>query len=97
MYFFPLAGRPIVNSFVGNVEEVTILDEGTGNALQAIMTPSTCKRVYIGPNWYFQIDNMFQFATSLEAVYFIGRTMEQVQQMDGYPWGITDTSKIKVM
>lgn len=40
---------------------------------------------------------MFQFARSLEEVYFIGRTMEQVQQMDGYPWGITDTSKIKVL
>lgn len=53
MYFFPLAGRPIANSYVANVEEVTILDEGTGNALQAIMTPTTCKRVYIGPHWYF--------------------------------------------
>lgn len=61
------------------------------------MTPSTCKRVYIGPNWYFTINNMFQFATSLEEVYFMGRTIEQVQQMDGYPWGITDTSKIKVL
>lgn len=98
MYFFPLAGRPIGNGgYVDNVEEVTLLDSGTGNALQAIMTPSTCKRVYIGPNWYFQINNMFQYATSLEEVIFIGRTMEQVQAMDGYPWGITDTSKIKVL
>lgn len=54
MYFFPMLGRPIGSGgYVDNVEEVTILDNGTGNALQAIMTPSTCKRVYIGPNWYF--------------------------------------------
>lgn len=98
MYFFPLAGRPIGgDGYIDNVEEVTILDSGTGNALQAIMTPTTCKRVYIGPNWYFTINNMFQYATSLEEVIFIGRTMEQVQQMDGYPWGIDDATKIKTI
>ena len=33
---------------------------------------------------------------SLESVVFLGKTIEQVEAMENYPWGITDTSVIRV-
>lgn len=35
--------------------------------------------------------------SSLEKVVFKGRTLEQVQAMQYYPWGLQDTSKIQVV
>lgn len=34
--------------------------------------------------------------STLSSVMFEGKTLEEVQAMDNYPWGITDTSKIQV-
>ena len=36
----------------------------------------------------------FHDNTNMESLTFLGKTLEQVQAMDNYPWGITDTSII---
>lgn len=36
-------------------------------------------------------------SSSIEKVVFKGRTLEQVQAMQYYPWGLQDTSKIQVV
>lgn len=41
--------------------------------------------------------NAFFGCHSLSSVTFLGKTIEQVQAMDNYPWGIVDTSIIHVM
>lgn len=41
--------------------------------------------------------NAFFGCHSLSSVTFLGKTIEQVQSMENYPWGIDDTSIIHVM
>lgn len=40
-------------------------------------------------------DSAFDSCISLASVTFSGKTLEQIQAMENYPWGISDTSIIK--
>lgn len=56
--------------------------------LKAAYIDSSCSA--IGKDWWSQ-----PFAgSSLEKVVFRGRTYAEVEAMEYYPWGLTDTSKI---
>ena len=40
-------------------------------------------------------ENAFYNCTSLSSLVFEGKTLEQIQAMDYYPWGLQDTSVIR--
>lgn len=56
--------------------------------LSAAYIDSTCESI---DYW----SNLFS-GENLQKVVFRGRTLEEVQAMSGYPWGLQDTSKIQV-
>lgn len=52
------------------------------------------KKVFINDSVETIAADEFANIPALEMLYFKGRTMEQVEAMDNYPWGLTDTSVI---
>ena len=59
--------------------------------LKAAYIDSSCPS--IGKDYWSQPFS----SSSIEKVVFKGRTLEQVQAMQYYPWGLQDTSKIQVV
>ena len=41
-------------------------------------------------------ESAFEACTGLTSVTFLGKTLEEVQEMDNYPWDISNTSIINV-
>ena len=58
------------------------------SGLKAVYIDSSCPS--IGRDYWSQPFS----SSSIEKVVFKGRTLEQVQAMEYYPWGLQDTSKI---
>lgn len=59
--------------------------------LKAAYIDSSCPS--IGKDYWSQPFS----GSSLEKVVFKGRTLEEVQAMANYPWGLSDTSKIQTI
>ena len=59
--------------------------------LKAAYIDSSCPS--IGKDYWSQPFS----GSNLEKVVFKGRTLEEVQAMEYYPWGLQDTSKIQVI
>lgn len=59
--------------------------------LKAVYIDSSCPS--IGRDYWSQPFS----SSSIEKVVFKGRTLEQVQAMQYYPWGLQDTSKIQIV
>ena len=56
------------------------------SALSTVTIPSSVTRID---------ENAFYNCSSLTDVTFNGKTLEEVQEMSNYPWGISDTSVIR--
>lgn len=56
------------------------------SALSTVTIPSSVTRID---------ENAFYNCSSLTDVTFNGKTLEEIQAMSNYPWGITDTSVIR--
>ena len=84
------------------MEIVTIPDTVTSIGQEAFSGCSALTSVTIGNNVTIIGDGAFYNCTNLTSVTFLGKTMEQVQNIEGgyegkgYPWGISDTSVINV-
>lgn len=60
-------------------------------------TADNAKSVYVAQSCSWLPANYFTNATKIEKVVFKDRTMDEIQQMYLYPWGLTDLSKIQVI
>ena len=87
-----------VNAFRGCVS-ISNLTFGTGLVEIGSSSFYGCKKLkdITIPNSVMTIGNSAFQGTSLTNLTFKGKTLEYVQGMDNYPWGITDTNIINVV
>ena len=76
------------------VESVSIPDSVTAIGSSAFEAARSLRSLVIPSSVQSIGAYCFTGCNSLESVTFMGKTLEQVQAMDNYPWGITDTSII---
>lgn len=81
---------------VNDVEEIYVFSKLESNTayrehLKAAYIDSSCPS--IGKDYWSQPFS----GSNLEKVVFKGRTLEEVQAMENYPWGLQDTSKIQIV
>ena len=82
-------------SYCESLKEITIPDSATRIGSSAFSYCKTLKEITI-PDSVTSIGDMaFYGCTSLKEVVFKGKTLEEVKQIENYPFGIEDESVIK--
>ncbi len=79
-----------------NLDSVTIPDSVTSIGEQAFYGCDKLTSVTIGSGATSIGNGAFEECSGLTSVTFQGKTLAQVQGMDNYPWGISNTSIINV-
>ena len=79
-----------------SLTSVTIPGDVKSIGAWAFSCCSGLKSVTIGNDVTSIEYDAFDGCSGLTSMTFLGKTLEQVQQMDNYPWGISDTSIITV-
>lgn len=72
------------------LDGVSTLDNGAfcnNPKLESVVLPASINDMYIG---------VFEGCNSLTSVVFEGKTLDEVQSMNEYPWGINNTGIISV-
>ena len=81
--------------FCESLKEITIPDSVTGIGYKAFSCCESLKEITI-PDSVINIEcEAFWLCESLKEIIFKGKTLEQVKQMENYPFGIEDESIIK--
>jgi hypothetical protein len=82
-------------AFCASLNEITILNSVTYIGDDAFYDCSALKKITI-PDTVTSIgDSAFLYCESLKEVIFKGKSLEEVKQMENYPFGIKDESIIK--
>lgn len=98
-------GHPLGENGPTDIEEVAIYGRSPIQTAVRWLTRSPLKKIWIGKDVLLNklspgesgLNFFADVRDTLEGIYFIGRTKEEVQAMVGYPWGLSDTSKIKTV